>query len=287
MKAVILAGGRGTRLLPLSQAVPKHYLPLAEKPAFRYLVQEAEASGVGELVFVNSPDFKEMQDYFSPSDEVKEDLKEKGEEAVLNELEQLEQITEEMEISAVTQEEPSGNGAALLEAKDLIGMEPFAVLFVDDIIDFKTSALEQLQQAFKTSEKPVVGLKEVEKEEVSSYGVISPEKIARRLYKVKDMVEKPSPEQAPSNLAVVGRFVLTPEVLDYLEEVDVEEGEEKTIAHGLEKMRDDGKVIYGKEIKGEWLDCGNKLSYLKSNLYKIVNHPQYEKEINNYLDKIK
>lgn len=285
MKAVILAGGRGRGHLPMSQVIPEHYLPLAEKPAFRYLVEEAKASEMEEVIFVNPPDFKGMEDYFSISDELKQELKEKNKESLLSELEELEQMAEELEFSSVTQEKPLGNGAALLEAKDLIGEQPFTVLFVDDIINSRTPALEQLKQAFKTSEKPVVGLKEVEEDQVSSYGIISPEKIARGLYKVKDITEKPSPEQAPSNLAVVGRFVLTSEILNYLEELDVKE-DEKTIAAGLEEMRSDGKVVYGKEINGDWLDCDDKLSYLKANLHQIVNHPQYKEEINNYLNEI-
>ncbi len=212
MKAVILAGGRGTRLLPLSQVVPKQYLPLAERPVFEYLVQEAKASEVEEIIFVNASGFKKMQDYFSPSDEIKQNLKEQRKESLVKEMEQLEQITEDIKISSITQEEPLGNGAALSEARDLIGEEPFAVLFVDDIINSETPALKQLQQTFKTSEKPVIGLKKVEQEQIPNYGIVKPEKIARRLCKVKDIVEKPSPEQAPSDLAVLGRFILTPEV---------------------------------------------------------------------------
>ena len=286
MKAVILAGGRGTRFSPLSQVVPKQYLPLAEKPTFRYLVEEAKASGVEEVVFVNTPGFKEMQDYFSPSDELKEELDKKNKKELLRDLQELEQTAEELDFKFVTQEKPLGNGAALLEAKELLGEKPFAVLFVDDIIRSEAPALEQLREAFKTSEKPVVGLKKIEQERSSDYGMISPEKIARGLYKVKDIVEKPSPGEAPSDLAVMGRFVLTSEVLEYLEELDIEEGE-KTIAAGLEKMRKDGKVIYGKEIRGDWLNCGDKLRYLKANLHQIVNHPQYEEEINNYLNEIR
>lgn len=273
-------------MLPLSQAVPKHYLPLAEKPTFRYLVQEAKASGMEELIFVNPPGFKEMQDYFSVPEELKQVLEEQNRKALLEQVKEMEQITEEIKISSVTQEEPAGNGAALLEAKELLDQEPFAVLFVDDVIEGRTPALQQLQDAFKTSEKPVVALNRVEQEQVSDYGIVSHEKIARRLYKVKDIVEKPSPEQAPSDLAVVGRFILTPVVLEYLQEIETKDRQEKTIAAGLEQMRNDGKVVYGKQVKGEWLNSGNKLNYLKSNLYQIVNHPRYGDEIKKYLNEI-
>ena len=281
MKAVILAEGRGTEFLPLSQVVPKHYLPLADKPAFRYLVEEIKASETEEIVFVNPAGYGKMQDYFFVSEQKKKMIED---EELLKEIEELEQIKEDLKISSVTQEKPSGNGDALLETKDLIGEEPFAVLFISDILDSKTPALQQLQQAFKTSEKPVLGLKEVEEEQVSNYDIASPEKIARGLYKVKDIAENPTSAEAPSRLAVLGRSILTPEIFDYLE--SLKEEKERTIAAALEEMRNDGKVVYGKQLNGEWLNCGTKLGYLKSNLYQIINNEKYGEEINQYLNEI-
>lgn len=276
----------GSRLFPLSQVVPKQFLPLAEKPAFYYLVKEVKESGIKEVTFVTQPGNEKIKEYFDPSSEIIEALKKKGK-SFSKDLNEIREISEEISFSVVVQKEPKGNGNALLKAQKKIGKNPFAVLFADDIVRSEKPAISQLNQTFKTSQKPVLGLKNMPKEKISDYGVAEVEKIARRLFKVKDIHEKPSPEEAPSNLAVFGRFILTPEIFDYLKEASVEPGEEKIIYDGLLKMRSDGKVVYGYEIDGNWLDCGTKLKYLKANLTYCLNHPDYGDELKKYINELK
>lgn len=280
-KALILAGGLGTRFLPLSKIVPKQFLPLADKPAFQYVVEEIKDAGIEEIIFVTEPKYKKILDFFKPNSKINKSLKAQGKKPLLEELRGLESLSEEISFSSVSQKKPLGNGDAVLKAKSKL-KTPFAVSYVDDVIDSKVPALSQLGQVFKTSQKPVLALKRVPKEEFSDYGLVEAEKIASSLYKIKSIVEKPSPEEAPSDLTVVGRFILTPQVVDYLKNVSVGKNEEKTIYHGLEGMINDGKVIYGFEIKGKWLSLGDKLRYLKSNLYFALKS-QYGEELKKYL----
>jgi len=276
----------GSRLFPLTQVVPKQSIPLAEKPAFHYLVDEAKRSGIKEIIFVTQPGDKNINDYFKPSPEIKETL-DKKDSSFSENLKELKEISDQISFSVVVQKKPDGNGNALLKVKKKIGKNPFAVLFSDDIVSSEKPAISQLAQTFKTSQKPVLGLKQLPEDKISDYGVVEVEKIARRLFKIKGIKEKPSVEEAPSNLAVFGRFILTPEIFEYLEDVSVDSGKEKTIYDGLFKMKGDGKVIYGFEVNGEWLDCGTKIKYLKANLYHCLNHPEYGEELRKYIDKLK
>lgn len=285
-QALILAGGLGTRFLPLSQMVPKQFLPLASRPTFQYLVEEAINSGAKEITFVTAPGGKKIHTFYKPSSKLKKILKQRDEKSLLEKLDQVQNLTQEISFTSITQKKPLGNGQAVFLARKAIGDNPFAVLFIDDVIDSKPPAVAQLEQTFKTAHKPVVALKRVSSEQIPNYGIAKVEKISRGLYKIKDIIEKPSPEQAPSELAVVGRFILTPEVIDYLRDAPFNKNQEKTIATGLDLMRKDGKVVYGTEIKGKWLDCGDPFRYLKSNLYHMLNHPQYGEELKKYLKEI-
>jgi len=272
-KAVIPIAGLGTRFLPLSKVLPKELWPLVDRPVIQYIVEEIKASGISQIIFVISPEKRVVLDYFKKyyfqkSPKLEENLKEKNKISLLGELQKLEELCRDISFSYVFQKKPLGDGHAILQATKIIGEEPCAVLYADDIVDSKTPCLLQLAKVFKTCQNPVIALYRLEKEKLSSYGVVGVEKIANRLYKIKKIVEKPLPgEVPPSDLAIVGKYILTPEVFDYLRKAKPGEKGEILLSKILAEMIKDGKIIYGYEFEGKWLECGSKLSWLESNLY--------------------
>ena len=285
-KAIIPVGGLGTRFLPLSKVVPKELWPLADVPIIQKIILEAIESGIEEIIFVTNPESKKILEYLKPSIKVEKALKSKGKKKILEKLKNFQELFKDISFSSVVQKEPLGDGHALLQAKKLIGQEPVASMFADDIVVFKTPCIAQLAKVFKTCQKPVISLCRLPKEKISSYGVVGIEKIASRLFKVKKIIEKPPIEEAPSNLAIVGKHILTPEVFDYLKRAKPSKKGEIILAEVLEKMIAEGRVIYGYEFEGKWLECGDKLKWLKSNLYFSLNHPQYGPELREYLKEI-
>jgi len=287
-KAIIPIAGFATRFLPLSKVVPKELWPLVDIPLLQYAIEELKNSGIREIIFVLSPDNKKVLDYLKPSPKIEKFLKERKKEAVLAEMINFQNSLKDISFSYVLQKKPLGDANAILQAAKLIDTEPVANVYVDDVIDFQLPAISQLVKVFRTCQKPVIGLYRVPKEKISYYGAVGVEKIANRLYKIKKIIEKPSPLEAPSDLAIVGRYILTPEVFDYLKKAKpARNNSEFYLADVLNnQMLRDGKVIYGYEIEGEWLECGDKARWLKSNLYLSLKHPKYGPELKNYLKKI-
>lgn len=286
-KAIIPLAGLSTRFLPLSKVVSKELWPLVDLPMIHYVIEEARNSGIEEIIFVLSPDKKKILDYLKPSSKIEKILKDKKKEEVLEEVKKIEELFKDIAFSYVLQKKPLGDGHAILQAAKLVNQEPVACLFVDDIIDARTPAVLQLTKIFKTCQKPVIGLYPVVKEKISHYGIVGVEKIAHRLFKIKKIIEKPSPQQAPSDLAIVGRYILTPEVFDYLKKAKPNKIGEIILADVFNnQMLRDGKLIYGYELEGEWLECGDKLRWLKSNLYLSLKHPKYGPELKRYLKEI-
>ena len=282
-KAIIPIAGLGTRLLPLSKAVPKEFLPLADKSTIQYLLEEALASGIQEVVFVVSAGKQhEISSYFNPSQKLEKFLQDKKKDDILEELDQLKELSKKIVFSFASQKEPLGDGHAILQARKY-SQEPCGVFFADDVVDAKKPCLAQLLEVFQTCQKPVVALKRLSRDKLPHYGVAEVEKIASRLYKIKRIIEKPSADSAPSDLAVVGRYIITPEVFDFLKKTPRNEKGEIILAHALEKMIQSGKIVYGYEIEGEWLECGDKLPWLKSNLYFSLRHPAYGQELKKFL----
>ena len=279
-KAILPIAGLGTRFLPLSKIFPKEVWPLVDKPVIQYLVEEAKQSGISEIIFVISPEKKVVVDYFQKyylqkSPKLEKRLREQGKVNLLEELKKLEELCQGLSFSFVFQKKPLGDGHAILQAKDLVGDEPVAVLFGDDIVESKTPCLAQLIKVFKTAQKPVIALSEVSKEKVSSYGIVGIEKIANRLFKIKKIVEKPVINKAPSDLAIVGKYILTSEVFDYLKKAKPSKKGEIILAEVLEEMIGDGKIIYGYQFEGQWLECGTKEGWLECHFYLTFKHPQY------------
>lgn len=290
-KIIIPIAGLGTRFLPLSRVVSKEFLPVVDKPVIQYIIEEAKNSGIKEVVFVVDPGRKNILNYFQKSPELEKTLIKRKKDKILKELKDFEAVFEGIKFSCVVQKEPLGDGHAILQAAKHIDGESVAVSFGDDIVDSDRPAIAQLIDIFKTCQAPVVALKKMPLEKVPAYGVVAVEKIANNLYKIKKIVEKPTLSEAPSNLAVVGKYILTPEVFLYLKKAGAKgnplRNGEVVLAEVFDKMLSDGKFIYGCELKGEWLECGDKIKWLKSFFYMALKDPRFKDELKQYLKTIK
>lgn len=290
-KVIIPVAGLGTRFLPLSKAISKDFFPLVDKPVIQYIIEEVKKSGIKEIVFVTSPGQKTILNYFQKSPDLEKMLIKRKKEKILKELKDFEEVFEGIKFSFVVQKKPLGDGHAILQAAKKINPKgpsaAVAVSFGDDIVDSDEPAIAQLINIFKTCGAPVIALKQLPKEQVPAYGVVAVEKIANHLYKIKKIVEKPELSDAPSNLVVVGKYILTPEVFQYLKKATPSKKGEIILAEVFDKMLSDGKIIYGYELKGEWLECGDKLKWLKSFFYLSLKDPRFKDELKQYLKTIK
>ncbi len=287
-KAIIPVAGLGTRFLPLSKVLSKEFFPLIDKPTIQYIVEEVIKSGISEIIFVVSPKQKTILNYFKKDPELERVLAKRKRENILKELHDFESAFSGIKFSFVVQTKPLGDGHAILQTGKIIEPEESVVnCFGDDIVDAETPAISQLIEVFKTCDCPVAALKELPKEKVPAYGMAIAEKIASRLYKIKKIVEKPEPSQVVSNLVIVGKHILTPEVFAYLKKAKLSQKGEIILAEVLNKMLEDGKTIYGYEIKGEWLECGDKQKWLKSFFYFALKDPRFKDELKQYLKTIK
>jgi len=286
-KVIIPVAGLGTRFLPLSRAISKDFFPLVDKPAIQYIIEEVKKSGIKEIVFVVSPGQKTIFNYFQKSPELEKILIKRKKDQILKELKDFEAVFEGISFSFVVQKKPLGDGQAILQAASKVKGEPVAVSFGDDIVDSEEPAILQLINIFKTCNAPVIALKQLPKEKVPAYGVVAVEKIANHLYKIKKIIEKPEPSEIPSNLVIVGKYILTPEVFQYLKKAAPSKKGEIILAEVFDKMLSEGKIIYGYELKGEWLECGDKLKWIKSFFYLALKDPRFKDELHQYLKTIK
>lgn len=286
-KAIIPIAGLGTRFLPLSLAVSKEFFPLIDKPIIQYIIEELKNSGITEIIFVVNPKQKMIFNYLKHSPELEKILIKRKKENVLKELKEFEQILKGIHFSFVVQKQPLGDGHAILQAQKLAGNQPVAVSFGDDLIDSDEPALGQLMKIFKTCNAPVIALKSLPVHVIGSYGNVAVEKIANNLYKIKKIIEKPEVNQMQSNLVIVGKYVLTPEVFTYLKKAKSGEKGEVILGEVFDKMLGDGIPIYGYEVKGEWLQCGDKLKWLKSFFYLALRDERFGRELRDYLKSIR
>jgi UTP--glucose-1-phosphate uridylyltransferase len=282
-KAIIPMAGLATRFLPLSKAVPKELWPIVDEPMIQKIVGEAIDSGIEKIIFVLSPGNKKVLDYLKPAPHIEKILRERKKEKLLAEFLKFEDKIKDISFETVIQKTPLGDGHAILQAKKLVGDEPVAVLFADDIVESTTPCLKQLITTFKTCQKPVIALYKMPKARLQHYGIPRVEKIANRFFKIKELVEKPAPGSEPSDLAVVGKYILTPEVFDYLKKSKPSAKGEVILAEVFDKMLLDGKLIYGYEFEGKWLECGNKADWLKTSVYLSLKDPKYGPEIKKFL----
>jgi UTP--glucose-1-phosphate uridylyltransferase len=291
-KIIIPIAGLGTRFLPLSRVISKEFLPLVDKPVIQYIIEEAKKSGIKEVIFVIDPGRKDILTYFKKNPELEKTLIKRKKDKILKELKDFEAVFEGIAFSCVVQKLPLGDGHAILQAAKQVMGQPVAVSFGDDIVDTSEKpAIAQLMDIFKTCQAPVIALKQLPMEKIPAYGVVAVEKIANNLFKIKKIVEKPSLADAPSNLAIVGKYILTPEVFQYLKKAGVKGNPERNgeivLAEIFDKMLSDGKIIYGCEVKGEWLECGDKIKWLKSFFYLALRDPRFKEELKKYIKEIK
>jgi len=285
-KAIIPIAGLGTRFLPLSKVVPKEFWPLVDKPVIQYIVEEAIASGIEEIIFVINPGKKIAYDYFKKKLKSEKASLSKYKNHFLNQLEKLENLSKKIFFSTVVQREPLGDGDALLKTKKIVKKEPCAALWADDVVESKIPCLLQLIKVFKKYKKPVIALYRVPKSSFQFYGMVGVKKVGNRTYRIAKIIEKPQVLELPSNLAIVGKSIITDEVFNYLKKVKFSERGEIGLTETFAEMVKAGSEVYGYEFEGKWLECGNKLAYLKSNLYLSLKHHQFGKELRKYLKTI-
>jgi UTP--glucose-1-phosphate uridylyltransferase len=282
-KAIFPIAGMGTRFLPLSKVVSKELIPLVDKPLIHYSVEEALLSGIKEIQLVTRKSQKDVTAYFNPNPELEALLKERNKKEELEMVKGLNDVSKQIKFSQSIQKKASGNVDAIYQAKKFAGNEPVGVFFCDDIIYSKEiPGFQQLKEVYETCQRPVIALKRMPKDKLSQYGVVEVEKIANNVFKIKKVIEKPKGE-APSDLVILGRYIITPEVFKRIEEDKSMRMNDYSISQVLGQMAEEGKVVYGYEIKGEWLECGDKNSWFKSFLTLALDHPEFGSKIKEFL----
>jgi UTP--glucose-1-phosphate uridylyltransferase len=281
-KAVFPAAGLGTRFLPATKAQPKEMLPLVDKPIIQFGVEEAVAAGIEEIIIVTGRGKRSMEDHFDNAPELEQALEKKGDQETVTELRR---ISEMATVLYVRQREPLGLGHAVLCALPIVGNEPFAVILSDDVIFSETPAIKQLIDVYEKTGSSVVAVEQVAPEHISSYGVVDPKPAGSRLYEVERLVEKPKPQDAPSSLGIVGRYILTPEIFKNLQAIPRGKLGEIQLTDGLQMLRTQQK-IYAYEFEGKRYDAGSKLGYLKATVDYALERPDLAREFRDYLSQV-
>lgn len=281
-KAIIPVAGMGTRFLPATKAQPKEMLPVVDKPVIQYIVEEAVAAGIEEIIFVTAIGKRAIEDHFDRNFELEYRLEQKNKH---EELKQISKLGKLAKFAFVRQAKPLGDGHAILSALPFIAEdEAVAVLFGDDIIySPRTPAIGQLIKVYEKYGAPVAAIQEVPKKDVSSYGVIGGKKIDEKVWEVNEFVEKPAKEDAPSNLAIVGRYVLTPELLRHLPKQKPGKDGEIRLADAFISHLKEKQPMYGCKFDGERFDCGNKLQFIIAQIELGLHHPEVKKKLRSYI----
>ena len=282
-KAVFPAAGFGTRFLPATKAMPKEMLPLVDKPLIQYVVEEAVSSGIEEVVLVTGRGKRAIEDHFDVAFELEEELKAKGKHKILNEVQRIADL---VTFCYIRQKKALGLGHAVLTAKRVVGNEPFAVLLGDDIIDAATPVLRQMMDVYRRYPGTILAIQKVPRSQTRNYGIIDARKIENDVYLVKHLVEKPAPEDAPSNLAIIGRYILTPEIFTALEHTKAGKGGEIQLTDGLRLLMEK-QPIYAFEFEGTRYDAGDKLGFLKATVEFGLKNTEFGSEFRTYLQKLK
>ncbi len=278
-KAVFPAAGLGTRFLPATKAQPKEMLPVVDKPIIQYGVEEAVAAGIDQIIVVTGRDKRAIVDHFDISFELEHYLKDRGK---TRELQLVRKISDLVDITYIHQKEPLGLGHAVLMAKDVVGNEPFAVFLADDIIRSPTPAIKQMMDVFAPRQASVLALQRVEPDQVSRYGIVKVAKTDGRIHEVIDMVEKPDPDKAPSNLAILGRYILKPSIFGILETTHEGVGGEIQLTDALRTLAQQETVL-GLEFEGTYYDVGTVSGFLKTSIAFALERPGLREELLSYL----
>ncbi|WP_058485873.1 UTP--glucose-1-phosphate uridylyltransferase GalU [Defluviitalea phaphyphila] len=279
-KAIIPAAGLGTRFLPATKAQPKEMLPIVDKPTIQYIVEEAVKSGIEDIIIVTGRSKRSIEDHFDKSIELELELEKKGKKDLLK---LAREVSELANIHYIRQKEPKGLGHAILTAKNFIGNEPFAVLLGDDIIVSEKPCIQQMMEVFNEYKTSILGVQKVPNKDVDKYGIIDAKNIEDRIYKVVDMVEKPSKDKAPSNIAILGRYIITPRIFDYLETQEAGAGGEIQLTDALRKLSKE-EAMYAYDFIGKRYDVGNKMGFLQATVEFALNREDLREEFLEYLN---
>lgn len=279
-KAIIPAAGLGTRFLPATKALAKEMLPIVDTPTIQYIVEEAIASGIEDIVIVDGKSKRSIEDHFDSNPELENNLKEKGKDEML----ELVQQTTDINLYFIRQSHPQGLGDAVLTAKSFIGNEPFVVLLGDDLTQDEEPLTKQLIDRYNATGESTLAVMRVPHDQVSEYGVIDPAaKVSEDgLYRVKNFVEKPKPEDAPSDLAIIGRYLLTPEIFEELENTAPGKGNEVQLTDAIDSLNN-RQHVYAHEFKGSRYDIGSKIGFLETNIEFGLKHPQTKDDLKAYI----
>jgi UTP--glucose-1-phosphate uridylyltransferase len=278
-KAVIPVAGLGTRFLPATKTVPKELLPIVDIPSIQYVVQEAVDAGIEEIIFVTGRGKDGIEDHFDDAPELEQVLADRGQPEMVKMLRRIAEMTE---VVSVRQKKPLGLGHAVLCARDLVGAEPFAVMLADDLIDSETPCIRQLSDIFERTDESVVALMEVPETEVQQYGIIKGKVVQERLYQVEATVEKPPAKEAPSRMAIIGRYVLRPEIFSILQKLPPGKGGEIQLTDGLAQLVRERKV-YGCEFLGDRYDIGDKFGFVRATVAYALKRPDLKDKVLEYL----
>ena len=291
-KAVIPAAGFGTRFLPATKVVPKELLPIVDKPTIQYIMEEVVAAGIEEVILITGREKGSIEDHFDISAELENHLRKKGKKDLLK---LIQKISEMVTLVSVRQKEPLGLGHAILCAKKMVGGEPFAVLLGDDLIDAKIPCIRQMIDVYQKVEghlshplqgRAVIAIQKVPRSETHLYGIIQGKKVRERVYRIEEMVEKPPQGKAPSNLAIIGRYILPPQIFGILEKISPDRRGEIQLTEGLRELKKT-VPIFGYEFLGDRYDAGDKWGYLEANISLGLKHPDIGPKLKRYLKSLR
>lgn len=280
-KAIIPAAGLGTRFLPATKAMPKEMLPIVDKPTIQYIVEEAIASGIEDIIIVTGKGKRAIEDHFDNAFELEQNLIQKGKYDLLEKVKEPSKV----DIHYIRQKEPKGLGHAVWCARNFIGDEPFAVLLGDDIVQAETPCLKQLIDQYEQTLSSVIGVKRVPDNETHRYGIIDPIEQHGRRYQVRQFVEKPAPGTAPSNLAIMGRYILTPEIFLFLEKQEAGAGGEIQLTDAIQKLNEIQRV-FAYEFEGKRYDVGEKLGFIQTTIEFALQHDELREDLIQFMERV-
>ena len=278
-KAIIPAAGLGTRFLPATKATPKEMIPIVDKPTIQYIVEEAAAAGIEDILIISGRNKRAIEDHFDKSYELEEELHRKGKQELLSCVEEISNIAN---IHYIRQKEAKGLGHAIYCAKSFIGNEPFAVLLGDDIVDSKTPCIKQLMDVYNEYRTTILGVQKVPLPDVSKYGIIAGNQIDEKVYKVKGLVEKPEVDQAPSNIAILGRYIISPRIFEFLERATPGKGGEIWLTDALQQLME-SEAMYAYDFEGDRFDVGDRIGFLKATVEFALKREDLSSEFTTFL----
>lgn len=278
-KAVIPAAGLGTRFLPATKAQPKEMLPIVDKPTIQHIIEEAVASGIEEILIITGRNKRAIEDHFDKSVELEQQLKDTGKKDM---LEMVEDISNMAEIYYIRQKEPKGLGHAINCARTFVGNEPFAVMLGDDVVYGDKPCLKQLIECYNEYKTTILGVQQVVREDVYKYGIVEGKHIENNVYKVKDLIEKPDVDEAPSNIAILGRYIITPKIFEILSTIEPGKGGEIQLTDALKKLSLQ-EAIYAYDFEGRRYDVGDKLGFLEATIEFALRKDEIKNDFEKYI----